>query len=73
MQASNDSGRPRWVLAPVAITYFMVALDALAVTNALGSVRHSLAASLEALEWTVAAYSLSFAVLLMTGAAPVDR
>ena len=73
MHASNDPGRPGWVLALAAIASFMVALDALVVTTALGSIRHGLGASLAALEWTVNAYNLSFAVLLMTGAALGDR
>ena len=51
----------------------MVALDALVVTIALSAIRLDLGASLEALEWTVNAYNLSFAVLLLTGAALGDR
>jgi EmrB/QacA subfamily drug resistance transporter len=46
----------------------MVALDALVVTTALSTIRIDFDASIEALEWTVNAYNLSFAVLLMTGA-----
>ena len=52
---------------------FMVALDALVVTTALSTIRLDLGASIEALEWTVNAYNLSFAVLLLTGAALGDR
>ncbi|HTC05177.1 MAG TPA: DHA2 family efflux MFS transporter permease subunit [Xanthobacteraceae bacterium] len=51
----------------------MVALDALVVTTALSTIRIDLRASIEALEWTVNAYNLSFAVLLLTGAALGDR
>jgi EmrB/QacA subfamily drug resistance transporter len=51
----------------------MVALDALVVTTALSTIRVDLGASLEQLEWTVNAYNLSFAVLLMTAAAVGDR
>ena len=51
----------------------MVALDALVVTTALPTIRLDLGASIEQLEWTVNAYNLSFAVLLMTGAALGDR
>jgi EmrB/QacA subfamily drug resistance transporter len=43
------------------------------VTTALETLRHDLSASVTALEWTVNAYSLSFAALLMTGAALGDR
>src|SRR3954451_3483104 len=52
---------------------FMVSLDNLVVTNALASIRADLGASLEALEWTVNAYTLAFAVFLLTGAAVGDR
>ncbi len=52
---------------------FMVSLDNLVVTNALASIRADLGASLEALEWTVNAYTLAFAVFLLTGAALGDR
>jgi EmrB/QacA subfamily drug resistance transporter len=51
----------------------MVALDALVVTTALSTIRVDLGASIEQLEWTVNAYNLSFAVLLMTAAAIGDR
>jgi EmrB/QacA subfamily drug resistance transporter len=51
----------------------MVALDALVVTTALSTIRVDLGASIEQLEWTVNAYNLSFAVLLMTAAAVGDR
>jgi EmrB/QacA subfamily drug resistance transporter len=51
----------------------MVALDALVVTTALSAIRLDLDASIEALEWTVNAYNLSFAVLLLTGTALGDR
>src|ERR1051325_7818337 len=51
----------------------MVALDALVVSTALGTIRADLGASVEQLQWTVNSYSLSFAVLLMTGAALGDR
>src|SRR3954447_9141 len=51
----------------------MVSLDNLVVTNALVSIRADLGASLEALEWTVNAYTLAFAVFLLTGAALGDR
>ena len=62
-----------WALALTATASLMVALDALVVATALSTIRHDLQASLSTLEWTVNAYSLSFAVLLMTGAALGDR
>ena len=65
--------RPGWVLAVASIASLMVALDALVVTTALPTIRVHLGASIQQLEWTVNAYTLSFAVLLMTGAALGDR
>ena len=62
-----------WVLAITSVASLMVALDALVVSTALSTIRLDLGASLEELEWTVNAYTLSFAVLLMTGAALGDR
>src|SRR3954471_16073843 len=63
----------RWVLVLTSIASLMVALDALVVTTALSTIRTDLHASIAALEWTVNAYNLSFAVLLMTAAALGDR
>jgi EmrB/QacA subfamily drug resistance transporter len=51
----------------------MVTLDNLVVTTAIPVIRQKLGASLESLEWTVNAYTLTFAVLLLTGAALGDR
>lgn len=62
-----------WALALTSVGTFMVALDALVVATALSTIRLHLGASIEELEWTVNAYTLSFAVLLMTGAALGDR
>src|SRR5438128_1367961 len=67
--------RPRtgWTLAIVSIALFMTALDNLVVGVALPSIRRELDGSLEALQWTVNAYTLSFAVFLLGGAALGDR
>jgi EmrB/QacA subfamily drug resistance transporter len=65
--------KQRWVLMLAAAASFMVSLDALVVTTALPTIRHALGASLSSLEWTVNAYTLSFAVLLMSAAALGDR
>jgi EmrB/QacA subfamily drug resistance transporter len=62
-----------WTLAIVSIGLFMTTLDNLVVTTALPSIRRSLGASVQSLEWTVNAYTLTFAVLLLTGAALGDR
>jgi EmrB/QacA subfamily drug resistance transporter len=63
----------RWVLGLTSIGSVMVALDVLVVAVALTTIRQDLGASIEQLEWTVNAYSLSFAMLLMTAAAIGDR
>ena len=55
------------------IASLMVALDVLVVSTALGTIRHDLGASIDELEWTVNAYSLSFAVLLITASVLGDR
>src|SRR5476651_2423553 len=62
-----------WTFAITALALFMVTLDNLVVTTALPVIRHDLHANLQQLEWTVNAYTLSFAVLLLTGAALGDR
>ena len=62
-----------WTLAIVSVGLFMTTLDNLVVTTALPSIRRSLGASIQSLEWTVNAYTLTFAVLLLTGAALGDR
>jgi MFS family permease len=51
----------------------MVPLDNLVVTTALPVIKRDLGASLSSLEWTVNGYTLTFAVLLLTGAALGDR
>jgi EmrB/QacA subfamily drug resistance transporter len=63
----------RWVVALTAIGSLMAALDTLVVSSALSTIRLHLGASVAQLEWTVNAYNLSFAVLLITGAALGDR
>src|SRR5881296_1865012 len=70
MTAKN---RTLWTFAITSIALFMVTLDNLVVTTALPVIRHDLHATLQGLEWTVNAYTLTFAVLLLTGAALGDR
>jgi MFS family permease len=65
----SEKAQKVWVLALTSVASLMVALDALVVTTALGTTRLDLGASIEALQWTMNAYNLSFAVLLLTGAA----
>ena len=73
MTARTSTSRPGWTLAIVSIALFMTALDNLVVGVALPSIRVDLGGSIESLEWTVNAYTLTFAVLLITGAALGDR
>src|SRR4029077_7834567 len=73
MQDMSENAAKSWVLALTSVASFMIFLDALVVTTALSTIRQDLRASIEALEWTVNAYNLSFAVLLLTGAALGDR
>lgn len=65
--------RTIWTFAITSIALFMAALDNLVVTTALPVIRTSLDATLGELEWMVNAYTLTFAVLLLTGAALGDR
>jgi EmrB/QacA subfamily drug resistance transporter len=62
-----------WTFVITSLALFMVSLDNLVVTTALPVIKKDLGASLEQLEWTVNAYTLTFAVLLLTGAALGDR
>ena len=62
-----------WTFAITTVALFMVTLDNLVVTTALPVIRRDLGASLSDLEWTVNAYTLTFAVFLLTGAALGDR
>ena len=62
-----------WTFVVTSVAIFMVSLDNLVVTTALPVIKHDLGATLQQLEWTVNAYTLTFAVLLLTGAALGDR
>jgi MFS family permease len=62
-----------WTFVITSIALFMAMLDNLVVTNALPVIRADLGASIEDLEWTVNAFTLTFAVFLLTGAALGDR
>ena len=62
-----------WTFLITSVASFMVSLDNLVVTTALPSIRADLDAGLEGLEWTVNAYTLSFGVLLLTGATLGER
>src|SRR5437870_1911662 len=66
-------GKTTWTFVITSIALFMATLDNLVVTTALPVIRRDLHATLQGLEWTVNAYTLTFAVLLLTGAALGDR
>jgi EmrB/QacA subfamily drug resistance transporter len=63
----NEGNRKWWTLAAMCFALFMIMLDNTVVNVALPSIQKDLGASLSSLEWTVNAYTLSFAVLLVTG------
>ena len=73
--ATDPQVRPRagWAVVITSLALFMATLDNLVVTTALPVIRRHLHAGLAGLEWTVNAYTLTFAVLLLTGAALGDR
>src|SRR2546427_10423926 len=63
----NEGNRRWWTLAAMCFALFMVMLDNTVVNVALPSIQRDLHTSLSGLEWTVNAYTLAFAVLLVTG------
>ena len=75
MNSTLGAGRSsiRWVVALTGIGSMMAALDTVVVSTALTTIHSHLHASVGELEWTVNAYNLSFAVLMITGAALGDR
>ena len=73
MQEPYTRRDKNWVLGVSALASFMVALDTQVLTAALATLRTDFGAPMEALQWTVNAFNLSFAVLLLTGAALGDR
>jgi EmrB/QacA subfamily drug resistance transporter len=73
MQTPISQSRRIWTLVIVSLGLFMTVLDNLVVNVALPSIHRDLGASIQTLEWTVNAYILAYAVLLLTGAALGDR
>jgi EmrB/QacA subfamily drug resistance transporter len=63
----HDGNRRWWALGAMCFALFMIMLDNTVVNVALPSIQRSLHASTSSLEWTVNAYTLTFAVLLVTG------
>jgi EmrB/QacA subfamily drug resistance transporter len=73
MPESDDRTGKNWVLGVTALASFMMALDAQVITTAFATIRGDFNASVKTLQWTVNAFNLTFAVLLLTGAALGDR
>jgi EmrB/QacA subfamily drug resistance transporter len=73
MQDAYTGGEKNWVLGVTALASFMMALDAQIVTTAFATIRAEFGSPVETLQWTVNAFNLTFAVLLLTGAALGDR
>ena len=73
MSSAPQKTRTGATLAIVSLALFMVVLDNLVVTVALPAIRADLGATLQSLEWTINAYTLAFAVMLIPGAALGDR
>ena len=69
----NSRSRLRWTFAITSLALFAFTLDRLVVAIALPAIRTDLGAPVSGLEWAVNAYTLSFAVLLLTGSALGDR
>src|SRR5215208_4777168 len=67
IRAHAESNRKWWTLAAMCFALFMIMLDNTVVNVALPSIQRDLHASISSLEWTVNAYTLTFAVLLVTG------
>ena len=66
---ASGTARLGWVLGLTSTAYFMVVLDSSVVLTALPRMQHDLHASLASLQWTVDAYSLAFAVRILTARA----
>lgn len=73
MQTPTNRAARNWVLGVTALASFMMALDAMIITTAFAAIRTEFGSPVETLQWTVNAFNLTFAVLLLTGAALGDR
>ncbi|WCB96348.1 hypothetical protein DSM104299_05105 [Baekduia alba] len=69
----STSPRIAWTLVLASIGAFLTSLDVVAVSTALPTLQKDIGASLADLEWTINAYNLAFACLMLTGAALGDR
>lgn len=73
MQTPTNRAERNWVLGVTALASFMMALDAMIITTAFAAIRIEFGSPVETVQWTVNAFNLTFAVLLLTGAALGDR
>ncbi len=71
--AGRARSRAVWAVVITGMALFMASLDNLVVSTALPVIRQHLHAGLSGLEWTVNAYTLTFAVLLLSAAAVGER
>jgi MFS family permease len=71
--APRWSALQRWTLGVTSMAAFMAGMDALVVTTALPTIHADLGAATSALSWTVAAYALGFAAVVLAGVALGDR
>jgi EmrB/QacA subfamily drug resistance transporter len=62
-----EENRRWWTLGALSFALFMIMLDNTVVNVALPAIKSDLEISTSELEWTVAAYALTFASLLLTG------
>jgi EmrB/QacA subfamily drug resistance transporter len=72
-QEAYSPERQRWTILIVSIASFMVGLDVLVIMTALPTLRVEMGASATGLGWTINAYEIGFAALILTGSALGDR
>ena len=70
---AGGKASPTWTLLLTSVAFFIVAMDALVVTTALPAIQRDLHAGVSTLEWTVNAYSLTYAAAIVTAAGLGDR
>jgi len=73
MLEGYNRNEKNWVLGVTSLASFMMALDSLVITTAFATIRADFGSSVEILQWAVNAFNLTFAVLMLTGAALGDR
>jgi MFS family permease len=73
MTGSVEPKMQIWVLVLTSTASLMIAVDVLVVATALDQIGREFGATVEALQWTINAYTLTFAVLLMTATVAADR